>query len=315
MDSWVDYYEELEISRHASDETIKAAYRALCRKYHPDMYRGDTAYANARIKRIYEAYQTLSDTEAKRAYDAAYDYRNRQQPFAKAKASNPDPKPSQSPPADFSKKEPPRKERRIKWSRIIISLLAVIAAVEVFLLIQRDKDIDYLATIRVCDSTDTVFYGIAQTRVENGHRKLINIMMPTGKNIPVDLYIKDAKAAIEVVYEDSNLRTKRHPFDSVVLELQLNEELKEESSERMHTNFEMQFKTPSSGKNVCASKNSDICHVLSCPYAKNIADGNILYFRSKEVASILGFSNTCSRCREMEPNRSAIDDLLSGALG
>ena len=59
MPDWMDYYEELEISRNASAETIKAAYRSMCKKYHPDTYQGDSEFAAKKIKRIYSAFDIL----------------------------------------------------------------------------------------------------------------------------------------------------------------------------------------------------------------------------------------------------------------
>ena len=63
-----DYYKILGVSRDASEKDIKAAYRKLARKYHPDMNRGD-AKAEARFKEINEANEVLSDPEKRKRYD------------------------------------------------------------------------------------------------------------------------------------------------------------------------------------------------------------------------------------------------------
>ncbi len=62
-----DYYDVLGISRQASSDDIKRAYRRLVKKYHPDIYRGEDA--NDRIKEINEAYEVLSSPEKRAAYD------------------------------------------------------------------------------------------------------------------------------------------------------------------------------------------------------------------------------------------------------
>jgi len=63
-----DYYEVLGIDKSADDAAIKKAYRALAKKYHPDMNPGD-AEAEKKFKEASEAYAILSDPEKKRQYD------------------------------------------------------------------------------------------------------------------------------------------------------------------------------------------------------------------------------------------------------
>ncbi len=63
-----DYYEVLGVSKDADDAAIKKAYRALAKKYHPDMNPGDKE-AEKRFKEASEAYAVLSDAEKRRQYD------------------------------------------------------------------------------------------------------------------------------------------------------------------------------------------------------------------------------------------------------
>src|SRR5947209_20473092 len=63
-----DHYEVLGITRNATDEEIKRAYRALARQYHPDS-NPDMPDADARFKEINLAYETLRDPERRRRYD------------------------------------------------------------------------------------------------------------------------------------------------------------------------------------------------------------------------------------------------------
>ncbi len=64
-----DYYEVLGVSRNASEEEIKKAYRNLAKKYHPDMNPNNKKEAEEKFKELSEAYEVLMTTEKRRLYD------------------------------------------------------------------------------------------------------------------------------------------------------------------------------------------------------------------------------------------------------
>lgn len=63
-----DYYKTLGVTRDATAEEIKKAYRKLARKYHPDVAQGDEA--EAQFKRVTEAYEVLGEEDKRQRYDS-----------------------------------------------------------------------------------------------------------------------------------------------------------------------------------------------------------------------------------------------------
>src|SRR3979409_1924673 len=63
-----DYYATLGVSRTASDEEIKKAFRKLARQHHPDVAK-DKKAAEEKFKEINEAHEVLSDPEKRKKYD------------------------------------------------------------------------------------------------------------------------------------------------------------------------------------------------------------------------------------------------------
>lgn len=69
-----NYYDILQINRNASPEIIEKAYKTLAKKYHPDLQPEENKKkAEDILKKINEAYEVLSDTSKKEAYDAELD--------------------------------------------------------------------------------------------------------------------------------------------------------------------------------------------------------------------------------------------------
>lgn len=69
MAAKTDYYDILGVSKTASADEIKKAYRKQALEWHPDKHATDKEAAEKRFKEINEAYQVLSDTNKRSQYD------------------------------------------------------------------------------------------------------------------------------------------------------------------------------------------------------------------------------------------------------
>jgi curved DNA-binding protein CbpA len=63
------HYDNLKVLRNAPPEVIRAAYKVLCQKYHPDKFPGNSQSAERVMKILNAAYSVLSDAEKKEAYN------------------------------------------------------------------------------------------------------------------------------------------------------------------------------------------------------------------------------------------------------
>lgn len=67
----IDYYRVLGVLEDAEEIVIRAAYRALAQRYHPDKWTGDPSMALQRMSAINQAYSVLSDPQKRAAYNAS----------------------------------------------------------------------------------------------------------------------------------------------------------------------------------------------------------------------------------------------------
>lgn len=72
MDMYKDYYAILGVTPTAEDIVIRAAYKALAQRYHPDKIKGDPNIAHKRMAEISEAFRILSDPITRKQYDKYY---------------------------------------------------------------------------------------------------------------------------------------------------------------------------------------------------------------------------------------------------
>ncbi|WP_297721083.1 J domain-containing protein [Intestinimonas sp.] len=93
-----EYYRTLGVQPGASQDDLKKAYRALAKKYHPDLHPGDQE-AETRFKEVNEAYEVLGDPDKRKEYDAKQQPAQRHQAPNKARSATRTPRGG---PVDFS---------------------------------------------------------------------------------------------------------------------------------------------------------------------------------------------------------------------
>ena len=76
-----DYYAILHVLPSAEIDVIKAAYKALARKYHPDAFEGDKTYASKRMQEINDAFGVIGDPDKRKKYDAERKAANQEDEF------------------------------------------------------------------------------------------------------------------------------------------------------------------------------------------------------------------------------------------
>src|SRR5688500_1466184 len=82
------YYEILGVNKHASEEEIKAAYKALAKKYHPDKHDGNPVFEE-HFKKVNTAYQTLSNALKRQRYDLKLYYQSHKPSSSPVKSQHP----------------------------------------------------------------------------------------------------------------------------------------------------------------------------------------------------------------------------------
>jgi len=94
---WKDYYKLLQIDPLAEPEVVKAAYRKLADKYHPDHNPDKQEWANKKFKEIVEAFEIISDPDKRGRYYVAYLKTIYPKPIITPPPSNTEPKTDQPP--------------------------------------------------------------------------------------------------------------------------------------------------------------------------------------------------------------------------
>lgn len=288
MTPWIDYYEELEISRNASEETIKAAYRAMCKKYHPDTYTGDKVFAENKIKRIYAAYDTLGNEDSKKMYDLEYDLRSRykQGDIPQSKTAKP-PENKQTP------RPAPHKSRKRKFAQVLLAFVLLVGlaygGLNIYWYATREK-------VQLITVTPSLMGGYT---AENTYYCLADIVRPNSYYYTGEYTIKTIRMPNSKTYEvnlkiDKNTVSDHTNLNGILVRLSPINKYGENAKELVDSEKDgMRY---ADSYEFCASRNSTMCHLVRCRYARQISDSNIYYFPSREAAAMMGYESTCSVC-------------------
>lgn len=111
-----NYYYILEVSKNASQEVIKNAYKALVKKYHPDNFQTEREKKEAeeKIKKVFEAFEVLGDEDKRKAYDKE---------FYSSERNSEEPPPEEPKPEEKSNLNTKTKLQRTVWVTIAFVVL------------------------------------------------------------------------------------------------------------------------------------------------------------------------------------------------
>jgi curved DNA-binding protein CbpA len=93
-----DHYASLGVARDADPDVVRAAYRALAKKYHPDSSLDKSPESSRRFRQISEAYLVLSDFEQRARYDESFENAARMQEASTRSSHQANPQAKQNPP-------------------------------------------------------------------------------------------------------------------------------------------------------------------------------------------------------------------------
>jgi hypothetical protein len=139
----MDFYETLGVARSAEPQVIDAAYKAMMRRYHPDVFDGPREVAEKRSKALNEAYAVLRNPLARATYDRKLDSQaeagrpkeSQEQPKPKPEPTNVEPEPAAEPwqwgtdPLGKRNVKPPKPKHLLLKAGAGVAAFAIIAAI------------------------------------------------------------------------------------------------------------------------------------------------------------------------------------------
>lgn len=129
------YYEILQVTENASDEVIRMAYKALAKKYHPDVFQEDSKIAEEKMKEINTAFEILSDKQKRDQYDSfLHNQRNMSRGFNQKESKN-----QQAPDAPKNSKQNFVSSRNKKIMVAIIIAALILLSIVAVAIVNREK--------------------------------------------------------------------------------------------------------------------------------------------------------------------------------